>query len=150
MLKWLQIIDFLFSQNLNALLFLVLLCNIKQQVLQCHCACPCSDHGECVALQFCYNTAYKQQIKQNFLCLRGCILCHLYCWCAWACHWNIAPLWQRFWESCSSTSTTVGLMSSSWLAPCPASSFCIWLTSRHQRNTWPFDSLHPLPPRCDS
>lgn len=36
--------------NIFCCLFLVFLRNIKQQVFQCHCACPRSDHGECVCL----------------------------------------------------------------------------------------------------
>lgn len=34
--------------NIYYHLFIVLLCNIKQQILQCDCAGPCSDHGEYV------------------------------------------------------------------------------------------------------
>ena len=92
------------------------------------------------------STAYKQQTNQKFSAVfsystRVCILYHLCCSCAWACHWSIVPLWLRFWESCSSTSTTAGSTSYSWSARCPASSFFILPTSRHQRNTWPSDPL---------
>lgn len=88
------------------------------------------------------SAAHKQLSLRLPHSTRGCILYHLCCWCVWACRWSTAPLWQRSWESCSSTSTTAGLTSSSWSAPCPASSSFISPTSRHQRNTWPSDSLH--------
>jgi len=82
--------------------------------------------------------ASEEQMNRNVLRLsrstRGCISCHPCCWCVWACRWSIAPSWRRFWGSCSSTSTTVGLTSSSWSAPCPASSSFISPTSSHQRN----------------
>ena len=136
----------LFNPRLNASWFVVLLCNIKQQVLQRHRACPRSDHGEYVALYLSLNGAQPTvQTTDKPACshsTRGCISYPPCCWCVWACRWSTAPSWRRFWESCSSTSTTDGSTSSSWSAPCPASSSFISPTSRHQRNTWPSDPVH--------
>lgn len=128
--------------SINPCLPAVLLRNIEQQVVQRHRARPGSDHGKRAVFTVCSHcTGYAEQIKQASLPHRGCTLCRACCWCAWACHWSIAPSLPTSWESCSSTSTTAGLTSSSWSAPSPASSSCTWLTSKRQRSTWPSDVL---------
>lgn len=138
-------VQFPSSEYCHLHLIAVLLRNIKQQIFQCHRACPRSDHGKCAFLHSRVLPAALSKVWIHFLFLsqsvRGCILFHLCCWCAWACHWSTAPSWQRFWENSSSTSTTAGLMSSSWSALCPASFSFTSPTSRHQKNTWPSEHL---------
>lgn len=73
------VVAHLFDQNLNPFVPSVLLCDIKQQVLQCHRTCPRSDHGECAASYLSHNMGYKEQIKQEPLIRRGCTLCRLCC-----------------------------------------------------------------------
>lgn len=92
-----------------------------------------------------HNAGSKERIKQGPLSHRGCTLCRACCWCGWACRWSIAPSWPTSWGSCSSTFTTVGLTSSSWSAPSPASSSCISLTSKRRRSTWPSDVPRHVP-----